>query len=199
MRITSTAEVGPVGVGGTAASGFAPGVLSSLYEVAFSTPDREVAGVFAGNPGPSGSLPGIHAVIPAAQGTGLGQAAVFGHDVWAVVHQAMARHYVGLEIVGWFISRPGHGTDPGPADLANHSASFGQPHQVLLVLDSRAHRGALYGWHEGRLFQLHEGPVERRWTRPPRPRAPIAAVTVLAVLGVLLGTVLFLLTQAAAL
>lgn len=170
---------------------WAKGVLESLYEVAFATIDREVAGVLVGQPAAGSDVPQIRAIIPAAEGYQIGQAAMFGHESWAHVHTAMSRHYAGLELVGWYISRPGNGTQMTDADMLNHQRWFARHDQVLLVLDSRSHRGALYAWSGDRLARISEGPVARRYTRPPRDSAPVAALILLTAFGILIGIAVF--------
>jgi len=175
---------------------WAHGVLASLYQAAFSAPDREVAGVLVGRAGAGTEQPHIQAIIPATEGHQIGQAAMFGHDSWAYVHDAMARHYPGLDLVGWYVSRPGNGCALTPADLLNHQRWFSHAHQVLLVLDSRTHRGALFGWRGAQLSCLHEGPVARRYTRAPREGPPVAGLVMLSGLGVLLGLLAYILSEA---
>jgi proteasome lid subunit RPN8/RPN11 len=180
-------------------TGWDDGVLASLYEVAFAAPDREVAGVLVGTPPAGGMPPQIHAVIPAAEGQLPGQAAQFTHQTWAYVHQAMADHYHGLEVVGWYVSRPGKGTDLRDGEQANHLLWFSRGQQILLILDSRRHRGALYApaVSGGRLVQLHEGPVARRYARPSQPAGrPLAALAILICLGILLGALGFIVVEA---
>jgi hypothetical protein len=174
------------------------GLLKVLYGLVFSAPDREVAGVLVGVP-PEGSrtgLPLVRAAIPATQGFIVGQAALFVHQTWAQVHATMARHYPGLETVGWYVSRPGQGTALTQADALNHRRWFSRPDQILFVVDSTAHRAAIYAWGSGRLVKVTEGPIARRYTRPPRPRFPVAGISLLAVLGVALGAIGFIVAQA---
>jgi proteasome lid subunit RPN8/RPN11 len=178
------------------APGWSDGVLASLYEVAFATPDREVAGVLVGTVGGPGQPPQVRAVIPAAQGLQPGQASQFTHQTWAYIHETMGRHYAGLEVMGWYLARPGMGTELLDPDVANHQRWFGSPGQILLALDSRAYRGALYQRHGTAMTRLHEGPVERRYTRPAREGRPAAALMLLTVLGIALGSLGFLLYQA---
>jgi len=166
-----------------------------LYEVAFSATDREMAGVLVGLPTVGGGASSVQAVIPASHGHTPGQAAMFSHATWAYVHQTMARHYQGLEVVGWYVSRPGQGTTLLDADLVNHQRWFTRPDQVVLVFDSQTHRGSLYAWGAGGLAQIHEGPVTRRYARPERRRAPVGALCFLVALGAFLGAVSFLLIQ----
>jgi hypothetical protein len=180
-------------------AGWDSAVLDALYRLAFASPDREVAGVLVGDASPGASaaaLPFVRAAIPATQGFVPGQASSFIHQTWAQVHQTMALQYAGLETVGWYISRPGHGTALAQADVINHARWFARPDQILLVVDSRSRRAAIYGWSGTGLRQLHEGPVARRYTRAPRPGFPGAGVALLTMLGVTIGTVLFLLAQA---
>src|SRR5436190_734385 len=114
----------PASIANGPGPGWEDGVLSSLYRVAFSTPDREVGGVLVGVGATDGRPPQIQAIIPAAEGYTPGQASNFTHQTWAFVHETMARHYEGLEIVGWYVSRPGAGTELTPGDLANHHRWF---------------------------------------------------------------------------
>src|SRR5438105_1623989 len=87
------------------------GLLKALYELVFSAPDRELAGVLVGVPSEESSsgMPFIRAAIPATQGFIPGQASLFVHQTWAQIHATMGRHYPGLETVGWYVSRPGQG------------------------------------------------------------------------------------------
>jgi proteasome lid subunit RPN8/RPN11 len=172
-------------------------LLKALYELVFSSPGTEVAGVLVGNSLANGRsrLPMVRAAIPAAEGFLPGQAAVFTHQTWSQVHAAMARHYEGLEPVGWYISRPGHGTELMQPDVANHHRWFTRPDQILLAVDSRSHRAAIYGWAGETLQLISEGPIARRYTRPPRPRFPSAAIALLVLIGVIGGALAFLLTQ----
>jgi len=174
------------------------GVLKALYELVFSMPDREVAGVLVGVP-PAGSetgLPVVRAAIPATQGFMPGQASLFVHQTWAQLHATIARHYPGLEAVGWYVSRPGQGTGLTDADILNHRRWFARPGQVLLVVDSVSHRAAVYAWSGGELVCVTEGPVARRYTRPPRPGLPLAGVGLLAVLGIAIGIIAYVIAQA---
>jgi hypothetical protein len=174
------------------------GLLKVLYGLLFSAPDRELAGVLVGVP-PEGShagLPLVRAAIPATQGFIPGRAALFVHQTWAQVHQAMARHYQGLETVGWYVSRPGQGTGLTEVDVLNHRRWFSRPDQVLFVADSISHRAAVYAWASGRLVQVTEGPVAPRYTQPPRLRFPVAWISLLTVPGFALGAIAFIVAQA---
>src|SRR5450755_1427903 len=95
---------------GEAASSWDSELLSALYTLMFSSPDREVAGVLVGQSADATRrMPLVRAAIPAAHGFATGQASAFAHQTWAQVHAEMARYYPDLESVGWYVSRPGHG------------------------------------------------------------------------------------------
>ena len=173
--------------------GWSGGVLESFYRVAFARPDLEISGLLVGRVG-AGAPAHIDAVIPLHEAGMVGSAAAFSHGGWAHAHDVMARHYHGLEIVGWYVSRPGRGTALTATEHANHERWFPQRHQVALVLDSAAHRGALFAWHGGRLVELYEGPVERRYTRAPRPRMPWRAYALLSAAGAAAGAASYVLS-----
>ncbi len=171
-------------------------VLRALYQLVFAAPDRELAVVLVGSPPGDPGLPVVRAAIPATQSFVAGQASTFVHATWSHIHDAMARYYPGLDTVGWYVSRPGTGTATTHADLANHKRWFDRPGQILLVVDSLSHSAALYEYSHGDLVRLTEGPVARRFTHPPRPGYPIAAIGILSVFGVACGTFSFLIAHA---
>jgi proteasome lid subunit RPN8/RPN11 len=141
------------------------GVLQALYEAAFSKPDAEIVGVLVGH-GSTGSSPRISAMIPASTASTPAHAQL-NHEAWAYVHSTMARFYSGLDIVGWWVSRPGPDTKLDSADLQAAAESFARPTQFGFVFDSRHRKAALYGWHDGGYLQIHEQLVPRQFTRPP--------------------------------
>jgi proteasome lid subunit RPN8/RPN11 len=169
------------------------GVLESFYRVVFSRPDTEIAGLLVGRTGAAGSAQ-VAAVIPLHEGGFFGAGAAFSHQGWAYAHGLMARHYPGLEIVGWYVSRPGAGTAMSAGEIAAHERWFAQPHAIALIVDSTAMRGALVGRRDGQLVELHEGPIERRYTHRPRVGSPWRAYALLAVCGAGIGAGVHLLT-----
>jgi len=171
---------------------------SSQRQSSFLVSTALATGVLAGvPPGGSGSgLPLVRAAVPATQGVMPGQASLFVHQTWAQVHATMARHYPGLETIGWYVSRRGQGTALTEPDLLNHRRWFSRPDQILLVVDSVSHRAAVYAWSGGQLAQLTEGPVDRRYMRPTRSAFPLVGVGILAVLGIAIGVLAFVIAQA---
>jgi hypothetical protein len=162
------------------------GVLESFYRVVFARPDAEIAGFLVGRVGAHGAAR-VDAVIPLHEAGLFGVGATFSHPGWAHAHSVMARHYRGLEIVGWYVSRPGRGTALTGPELAEHARWFPHPHNIVLVVDSAALRGALLGRHDGRIVELHEGPIQRRYTHAAPHRAPWRAYLLLAACGSALG------------
>lgn len=170
---------------------WAPEVIDALYQEAFQSDDLETAGILVGRPTDFGA-PQITALIPAVRCQSPGQQALLSHEAWAYVHETMGRHYPSEEIVGWYRSRPA-GTSPAAEDLANHLRFFAHPWQVAFLFDSTAQRGAVYAMRDGALSVLHQGRVTPRAV-PPAPSQATAwrAIAVLAVLGLVLGSVLWL-------
>jgi hypothetical protein len=121
------------------------------------------------------------------------QRAQLNHQAWAYIHSMMARYYAGLEIVGWWVSRPGPGTELDQSELEAAGETFTRPHQFGFVFDSTHRQAALYGWQDGRYIRIHEGPVPRRLTRPgtkvPSPLRP--ALTAFG-LGLVIGVAAWL-------
>jgi proteasome lid subunit RPN8/RPN11 len=176
---------------------WAPAVIDALYTEAFQS-ELETAGVLVGRPTGYGA-PRITALIPAVRAQAPGQSALLSHEAWAYVHQTMGRHYRHEEIVGWYRSRPG-GTELSVEDVANHQRFFVQPWQVAFLFDSVTHHGAVYALRDGALNMLHDGPVTPRAVTTPQPEGlPWRAMGVLAVLGLVLGAVLWLAASAAGL
>jgi hypothetical protein len=163
------------------------GVLQALYEAAFSKRGAEIVGVLVGHP--SHTPPRIAAMIPAntSQSTGHAQ---LNHQAWAHIHSMMARYYAGLDIVGWWVSRPGPDAKLERAELEAAAQSFARPNQFGFVFDSLHRRAALYGWQDGRYVHIQEQLVPREFTRPPARSASALrpAATAFGV-GVFMGLV----------
>jgi hypothetical protein len=163
------------------------GVLQALYDAAFSKPGFEIVGVLVGYPSPTSMPQRISAMIPASTARAP-EHAQLNHQAWAYIHSVMARYYAGLDIVGWWVSRPGPDTELGHAELEAAAESFARPNHFGFVFDSRHRRAALYGWHEGRYACIHEQLVPRRLTRAPaRVASPLRPALAAFGLGLGLG------------
>jgi proteasome lid subunit RPN8/RPN11 len=173
-------------------------LLATLYELVFSAPDRELAGVLVGvAAGDEQPLPVIRAVIPASEGFAVGHAAIFDNQIWARIHADMTRYYTGLDVVGWYVSRPGCGTGLSEAEALNHGRWFARPDQILLVVDSQTHRAAIHAWVQGRLVSVAEGAVTRPvGVRRRKSKFPLAALSLLIIVGGMLGVGAFLIKWA---
>ena len=165
------------------------GVLQALYEAAFSQPGAEIVGVLVGQPSRTNVRPRIAAMIPASTAR-FPDRAQLNHDAWAYIHSTMARYYVGLDIVGWWISRPGPNADLEEGELAAAGESFARPNQFGFVFDSLHRRAAHYGWHEGAYVRVQEAAIPRRLTRPRGSAAsPLRPALGALGMGVVMGVV----------
>lgn len=165
------------------------GVLHALYEAAFSKPSSEIVGVLVGHPSRTSMPQRISAMIPASSARAP-EHAQLNHEAWAYVHSMMARYYPGLDIVGWWVSRPGPDTKLGHAELEAAAESFARPNQFGFVFDSRHRRAALYGWDDGRYVYIQEQLVPRQLTRAPaRLASPLRPAVTAFGLGLGLGIV----------
>lgn len=181
----------PVGV--TTHPDWDDGVLEALYEAAFSQPGAEIIGVLVGLRSQTAAPPRIAAMIPASTAR-YPQRAALDHAAWAYIHSTMARYYVGLDTVGWWVSRPGPDTQLNEVELAAAGDLFARPGQVGFVFDSRHRSAALYGWYDGRYRRIHEGPIPRGLTlaRPTGSPWPLALTAV--GLGLAIGLIGWLTT-----
>jgi hypothetical protein len=163
------------------------GVLQALYDAAFSKPGSEIVGVLVGQPSHTSVPSRIAAMIPASTAR-YPDRAQLNHQAWAYIHSTMARYYAGLDIVGWWVSRPGPGTELDQAELLAAGEWFARPNQFGFVFDSQHRQAALYGWDNGRYVRVGTGPVPRRLTRPGRTAtSPLRPALMAFGLGVVLG------------
>ena len=161
------------------------GTLETLHEHAFDGSGSELSGVLAGRFDPERSAAVVYELIVVgahAAGTG----AAFGHGAWAHIHRQLSRH-PDLELVGWYVSRPGFGLFLTPAEVEMHRRYFPRAEQFALVLDSQASRGGVFARRGDRIELVDAGSIERRAIAPRPARAPVRAWAALAGGGVALG------------
>jgi proteasome lid subunit RPN8/RPN11/LysM repeat protein len=63
--------------------------------------------------------------------------------------------YPAFQVVGWFHTHAGLGVFLSNHDLAVHKASFPEPWQMALVLDTKLGQEAIYVWTDGELVQVN--------------------------------------------
>jgi hypothetical protein len=118
----------------------------------------------------------------------------------------MATYYRGLEVVGWWMSRPDGRARTRKADVATHARFFHAPGQVFLLFDTTARTAAVFtAGDDRRLRVVHRAPVEpraitgaaARVAAPPAVRAapPWTALAAIAGAGGAAGLVLWALSH----
>lgn len=182
----------------SASGGWSSAVLDALYREVFAAPALESSGVLVGHELPGGT-PQIDALIPAERGHQPGDRALLTHASLGRVHEMMGQHYPAQEIVGWYLSRP-DGVYLTPQDVSAHQRFFPREGQVALVVDPRTYQGGVYALRQGQMQLIFEGPVtpptsaQRHAPHPGEPDTgvPWAGYGVLALVGFVLGAVLWL-------
>lgn len=174
-----------------------PAVLNALYEQAFATPDVESAGILVGHETAPAGTTRVTALIPAVRCRGPRERALLTHEVWSYVHEMMGRHYSGEDIVGWYVSRP-DGIYMTDQDQATHQRFFSSPGQVALIFNSRERSGGIFAaTADGSVRMLYEGPVTHNYApTAPDTSTPWRGASVLAAIGLTLGSVLWLAASA---
>ncbi|HEX8121734.1 MAG TPA: hypothetical protein VF549_10775 [Solirubrobacteraceae bacterium] len=182
------------------APGWRPGVVEALYAHACgAAAGGSAAGVLVGR------LPSASAPMDVVGAIALGDSRrpILDASSWQRVESALHVHYAGSEVVGWYVSRPGAGTDAHHGDILAHQSWFPGP-RVLLVLDPTLHAGALYVGSPAGLHLLHQGPLDAgvatagvaaaaaEAEAEAAARWPRGATLAAAVVGVLLGLLIWL-------
>lgn len=70
---------------------------------------------------------------------------------WQTARTTAAERYPGLQVVGWFHSHPGAGVAIQPLARDVHGKFFGEPWQVVYVMDPVLRERGFYAWQNGRL------------------------------------------------
>lgn len=173
-------------------------VLDELQRQLFDHPDVETAGVLVGRRD-VGAQTQVTAFIPVVRATAPGQRVVLTHDGIGRARETMGRYYRAESMVGWYLSRP-EGAFLTPHDAAAHQEFFGREDQIGLVVDPRTALGGVYAVRDGELQLIYSGRITRPHGRAPGKRGaerraagtPWAGYAVLALVGFVLGAVLWL-------
>lgn len=175
-------------------------VRPQIYDHVFAHPEGEVGGVLVGRLGDGGRLEIIGA-IPALRADGHRASVTFTHAAWAEIHSTMERQFrPDQRIVGWYHSHPGFGIFLSEHDLFIHRNFFYDTSQIAYVIDPYAATEGIFGWRDGQVEKLLERHTPHDPIGPPteesreiasQRRVPLRANALLAVIGVLLGVVLW--------
>lgn len=174
--------------------GWSAGVLDALRGHVFVDRRTASAGVLVGQRGASGAQ--IEGVIPTLTG-GRAGADPIDHERWGRVHEALAAHYPGRVVLGWYVARPGLDARVTEGDIGIHSRFFPKRSQLLLAVDPTTGDAAAYSAVEGGLTLLSSGNIAADvWGAGDHQPLPNLAVA--AGLGGVLGLFIWLLTGAGA-
>lgn len=173
-------------------------VLNMLYQEVFLAPAQETSGVLVGEADPSSGVCHVTALIPAVRAE-IGKPALLTQNILSRVNGVLQQSFPEGQVLGWYLSRPS-GAYLLPQEVSVHHAYFASEDQIALVIDPRNYQGGVYAMRDGHLSLVFEGPIsrptgaQRRRYRDAakKAKAPWAAYAVLAVMGLVLGAVLFL-------
>ena len=130
----------------------------------------------------------VEAALPARQTDEYAGEIAFPPPVWEDAYAKLDEH-PGSRIVGWYHSHPGSGVAFSDYDRRMHSALFGEPYSVALVLDPVAEGMAWFGWDIEQLGPLpDEGPARAVAVPIAVPSRGLRAwVAALVALGIVAG------------
>lgn len=164
-----------------------PGVLEVVTGHVNSAWARKVGGILLGRP--LADVTRVEAALPARHTDEYAGEIAFPPPVWEEAYAKLDEH-PGSRIVGWYHSHPGSGVAFSEYDRRMHTALFGEPFTVALVVDPVAEGMAWFGWNLGQLWPLPgegPGPVAPA-SVPPAPgrgkRATAAALIALRLAAV---------------
>jgi proteasome lid subunit RPN8/RPN11 len=163
-----------------------PGVLEVVTGHVNSAWARRVGGILLGRP--LDDITRVEAALPARQTEDFAGEIAFPPSVWEEAYAKLDEH-PGSRIVGWYHSHPGSGVAFSDYDRRMHTALFGEPFTMALVVDPVAERMAWFGWNIGQLWPVPgkgPGPVARAPVSTPG-RTFRASVAALVAAGIIAG------------
>ncbi|MFC1840334.1 Mov34/MPN/PAD-1 family protein [Thermodesulfobacteriota bacterium] len=102
-----------------------------------SSLDNEVCGVLAGHihHDESGDFIFVHTIIPGENTLQKSTNVTFTQETWNKIHQILEDKYPEMQILGWYHTHPGFGTEFSEMDIFIQQNFFPLPTQISLVSD----------------------------------------------------------------
>lgn len=147
-------------------------LFRNLDEFALRNTSQEQAGLLLGHHSTDGNWTLVHEAVElkSTDSTSLSD------GVWREARKAAAKRYPNLEVVGWFHSHPGTSVGIQPKEVEIHTKNFGEPWQVVYVMDPVVRERGFYLWDEKKLsfaggFRIFgkEEKEEQMAAEPARP------------------------------
>jgi proteasome lid subunit RPN8/RPN11 len=144
-------------------------VKTGIYDHVYAHGNHEVGGVLVGHVDDCGNGV-VTGSIAALEAVGKRASVTFTHEAWASVHQQLDRDFPDSQIVGWYHSHPGFGIFLSEHDLFIHEHFFSDARQIAYVVDPHAGTEGVFGWNDGKIVKLEQGPAGRKGLGPDRSR-----------------------------
>lgn len=101
----------------------------------------------------------------------------FSERSWQRARRVARHRHPGLEVVGWFHTHPGTGTDLSNEEIQVHRERFAEPWQVVYAVDPVMRERAFYVWRDGepvrasgfRIYGKEEEAMKVADREPARP------------------------------
>lgn len=128
---------GPVSARAALRIAFDKAAYADLVAHAKSTLENEICGVLAGNvhQDETGEFLHIHTIIPGENTLQGSTNVTFTQETWNKIHQILEKKFPEMQILGWYHTHPGFGTEFSEMDLFIQENFFPLPTQISLLTD----------------------------------------------------------------
>jgi proteasome lid subunit RPN8/RPN11 len=144
-----------------------PDAYKRMKDHAATSDEVELCGVLVGDICKDDQ--GIYlSVTGAIEGEGAntyGTQVTFTQQTWDHIHEVRERDYPDAQIVGWFHTHPGFGVFLSGMDTFIQENFFNAPHQIAIVLETKAMQEGCFGWVDGKITALQRYWVGSREVR----------------------------------
>lgn len=173
------------------APGWADGVVQALSDRALQDPQRAASGLLVGSL--VDERPRIEGIIPITERRPAGVPPI-DHAQWGWAHEALGAYYGGRSILGWYSAQPGLDAAVTQEDVDTHRRFFSMSMQILVCIDTSTGVAAGYVSSPSGMVALYKGALDAPIA--PRPQQAASGLAAPALLGIVAGTLLWLLMGA---